>query len=142
MYCFSLKKCGIPDCGNTQEFLVCSLSRLKPGLHIVATIAEHACGHVLNRVLKLLIYRSQTFLVKYKHMRSLQLCEDQGIPGKLKNMFATLCLRFLRFIWRPGSSPVVNRNGRNMVDNTNKEGLYKIMTEKSSELVNSAKIMS
>ena len=74
----------------------------KPGLHIVVTIAEHACDHVLKRVLKLLIYRSQTFLVKYKHMRSLQLCEDQGIPEKLNNVFATLCLRFLRLIWRPG----------------------------------------
>ena len=27
---------------------------LKPGLHIVVTIAEHACDHVLKRVLKLL----------------------------------------------------------------------------------------
>ena len=40
-------------------------------------------------------------------------------------------------------SPVVNRNGRKMVDNTNKDiqgiykqGLHKIVTEESSELVN------
>ena len=56
------------------------MSRLKPGLHMVVTIAEHACDHVLKRVLKLFIYCSQTFLVKYKH---LQLCEDKGILGKL-----------------------------------------------------------
>ena len=29
-------------------------SSVKPGFHIVITIAEHACGHVLKRVLKLL----------------------------------------------------------------------------------------
>ena len=84
-----------PTCGNTQEFLVCSLSRLKPGLHLVVTIAEQAYGHLLKRVLKLLIYRSQTFLVKYKHMRSLQLCEDQGIPEKLKKRVGNLVLAIL-----------------------------------------------
>ena len=58
---------------------------VKPGLHIVVTIAEYACDHVLKRVLKLLIYRSQIFLVKYEYLRSLQQCRDQCIPGKLKN---------------------------------------------------------
>ena len=55
-----------------------SLQELKPGLHldIVITIAEHACDHVLKRVLKLSAYRLQIFLVK-DH-------EDQDIPGKLK----------------------------------------------------------
>ena len=43
---------------------------LKPGLHIVVTIAEHACDHVLKKVLKLLIYRLQIFLVKYEYLRS------------------------------------------------------------------------
>ena len=59
--------------------------KLKPGLPIVETIPEHACDHVLKRVLKLLIYRLKIFLanVKYEYLRSLQLCEeDQGIPGK------------------------------------------------------------
>ena len=93
VYCFSLKMRR--TCWNTKEFLVCSLSRLKPGLHIVVTIAEDTCGPVLKRVLKLLIYRSQTFLVKYKHMRSLQLCEDQGIPGKLKKRVHNLMLSIL-----------------------------------------------
>ena len=69
--------------------------KVKPGLHIVATIAEHACDHVLKRVLKLLIYRSQTFLVKCKRLRSLQLCEDQGIPGKLKKRVRNLMLAIL-----------------------------------------------
>ena len=82
-------------CGNTQEFSVCSLSRLNPALHIVVTIAEHACDHVLKRVLKLLIYRSQTFLVKYKHLQSLQLCEDQGIPGELEKRVRNLVLAIL-----------------------------------------------
>ena len=101
-------------CGNTQEFFVCSLSRLKPGLYIVVTIKENAHDnivvtikendHALNRVLKPLIYHSQTFLLKYKHLSSLQLCENQDIPG--------LRLQFLLLIWRQGLSPVVNRNRR------------------------------
>ena len=53
-------------------------------LHIVVTVAEHACDHVPKRVLKLLIDRLQMFLVKYEYLRSLQLCDDQGISGKLK----------------------------------------------------------
>ena len=48
------------------------------------TIPEHACDHVLKRVLKLLINRLKIFLVKYEYLGSLQLCVDQGIPGKLK----------------------------------------------------------
>ena len=61
---------------------------------MVVTIAVHACDHVLKRVLKVVIYRSQTFLVKYKHLRSLQVCEDQGIPEKLKNVFAALFILY------------------------------------------------
>ena len=83
MYCFSLKMRR--TCGNTQG---CSLSRLKPGLHV--TIAEQACYHVLKGVLKLLIYRWQTSLVKY-----IQLFEDQGIPGKLKKRVRNLVLTIL-----------------------------------------------
>ena len=79
-------------CGNTQ---VCSLNRLKPGLHIVETIAEQACDHVLKRVLKLLIYRLETFVVNYKYLLSLQLCGDQGIPGKLKKPVRNLVLVIL-----------------------------------------------
>ena len=68
---------------------------LKPGLHIVVTIAEHACDHVQRGVYKLLIYRSQTFLLKYKHLRSLELCEDQGITGKLEKRVRNLLLAIL-----------------------------------------------
>ena len=57
---------------------------VKPGLHIVVTIAQHACDHVLKRVLNLSTYQLQIFLVKYEYLRSLQLCEDQGILGKIK----------------------------------------------------------
>ena len=49
----------------------------------------------LKSSLKQLIYRSQTFLVKYEQMRSLQLCEDQGIPGKLKKRVRNLVLAIL-----------------------------------------------
>ena len=63
----------------------------------------------------------------------------------LKNVFATLYLQFLRLTWRPGLSPEVNRMEGKMVDNTNKDhtrsiqykqGLFEIITEESSELVN------
>ena len=57
---------------------------VKPGLHVVVTIAQHASDHVLKRVLKLSMYRLQIFLAKYEYLSSLQLCEDQGIRGKLK----------------------------------------------------------
>ena len=57
---------------------------LKPGLHIVVTVAEHACDHVLKRVLKPSTHRLQIFFVKYEYLRSLQLCEDQRIGGKFK----------------------------------------------------------
>ena len=64
---------------------------VKPGLHIVLIIAERVCDHVPKRILKMLIYHSQTFLVKYEHLRLLQLCEDQGVPGKLKKTCSQLC---------------------------------------------------
>ena len=50
----------------------------------MVTIAQHACDRVLKRVLKLSTYRLQIFFVKYEYLRSLQLCDDLGIYGKLK----------------------------------------------------------
>ena len=38
----------------------------------------------IMRVLNLPAYRLQIFLMKDEYLRSLQLCEDQGIHGKLK----------------------------------------------------------
>ena len=65
----------------------------------VVTIAKHACGHVLKRVLKQSAYRLQISLVKYEYLRSLQPCEDQGIRRKLKrNVSANMCLPFLQLI--------------------------------------------
>ena len=67
------------------------------------TIAKHACDHVLKKVLKQSAYRLQIFFAKYEYLRSLQLCEDQGIRRKLKrNVSANMCLRFLQLISRPG----------------------------------------
>ena len=56
----------------------------KPGLHIVVTIAELASDYVLKRILKLSTHRLEIFLVKHEYVRSLQLCEDQGIREKLE----------------------------------------------------------
>ena len=71
------------------------MHQVKPGLHTVKTIAEHACDLILKRVLKLSTYRLLIFLVKYESLRSLQLNEDQGTLGKLekhvcKHMLAIL----------------------------------------------------
>ena len=63
---------------------MCNFISVKPGLHIVVTIAQHACDRVLKRVSKLSTYRLQIFLVKYEYLRSVQLCEDQGVRRKLK----------------------------------------------------------
>ena len=47
-------------------------------------------------------YRLQIFLVKYEYLRSLQLCKDQGIRGKLKKRVPEHVLRSLELKWRPG----------------------------------------
>ena len=57
---------------------------LKPGLHIVVAIAEHFYDHVPKRAIKMSLYRLQIFLVKYRCVRSIQLSEDQAIPGQRK----------------------------------------------------------
>ena len=41
---------------------------VKPGLHIVVRIAEHACDDALKRLLKLSEYRLKKFLVKYQNL--------------------------------------------------------------------------
>ena len=65
--------------------------KIKPGLHldIVVTVAEHACDHVLKRVLRLSAYRFQIFLLKYEYLRSLQLLTKAYVES-LKNMLAIL----------------------------------------------------
>ena len=72
---------------NNEELKACFMRNfisVKPNLHIVVTIAQHACDRVRQRVLKLSTYQLQMFLVKYEYLRSSQLCEDNGILGKLK----------------------------------------------------------
>ena len=49
-------------------------NRVKPGFHIVVTIAEHVPDVAPKRILRLSIHRLQIFLVKYKYLRSFQLC--------------------------------------------------------------------
>ena len=72
---------GLHDAICPIDYFVFTLGHcIKPALHIVVKIEEHACDHVLKRVLKLLTYRLQIFLVKKDNLRSLQLCEDQSIP--------------------------------------------------------------
>ena len=70
--------------GNTQEFFFCSLIRLKPGLHIVVRIAEHACDDALKRILKLSTYRLKIFLVKYQNLWPLQRFRVKTISVQLK----------------------------------------------------------
>ena len=57
---------------------------VKPGLHIVVKIAEHACEHALKKISNLSTYQLQIFPAKYEYLRSLHLCKDQGIHETLK----------------------------------------------------------
>ena len=41
-------------------------------------------------------------------MQSLQLCEDQGIPGKLKNRFLKLVLAILTTYKKTGLNPILD----------------------------------
>ena len=41
---------------------------LKPGLHIVGSIAEHACDDASKNILKLSIYRLKIIIVKYLNL--------------------------------------------------------------------------
>ena len=41
---------------------------LKPGLHIVVTVAESACNDASKRILRLSIYPFQIFLVKQQYL--------------------------------------------------------------------------
>ena len=52
---------------------------LKPGLHIVVTVTEHACDDAPKRILKLSVYPLQIFLVKHQYLLSLQRYEDQAM---------------------------------------------------------------
>ena len=54
---------------------------VKPGLHIIVTIAEHASDEVPNRFLKAVNTPLQILLVKYEYLRSLQLCNDLKYVG-------------------------------------------------------------
>ena len=63
---------------TNSHFGTLRYSLIKPVLHMVVTIAEHASDVAPNRILRLSIHRLQIFLAKYEYLRSLQLCEDQG----------------------------------------------------------------
>ena len=75
---------------------------VKAGLHIVVTIAKHACDRVLKRVFKLSTHRLQILLVKYEYLRSSQLCKDQGIRRKLKKPVREHVLAILTTYMEPG----------------------------------------
>ena len=70
-------------------------TRRKPGLHIhayiVVTMAEYASDVAPKRILRLSIHRLQIFLEKYEYLRSLQLCENQGIRKNLKKTCLQPC---------------------------------------------------
>ena len=78
---------------------------LKPGLHIVVTIAEYASDDATKRILRLSTHRLQIFLEKYGYLRSLPLCEDQVPREKPKKRVCNHVLAILTTqMWRPGFS--------------------------------------
>ena len=71
---------------------------LKPGLHIVVTIAEYASDDApiyAKRILTLSTHRLQIFLEKNEYLRSLQLCEDQVPREKPKKRVCNHVLAIL-----------------------------------------------
>ena len=57
---------------------------LKPGLHIVIRVTEHACDDASKRILKPSTYRLQIFLVRDQYLRSLLPHGNQTIAGQLE----------------------------------------------------------
>ena len=57
---------------------------LKPGLHIVVRVAEHACDDASKRIFKPSTYRLQIFLVREQFLQSLLSHGDQTIAGQLE----------------------------------------------------------
>ena len=57
---------------------------VKPGLHVVVRVAEHACDDASKRILKPSAYRLQIFLVRDQYLRSLLPHGDQTIAGELE----------------------------------------------------------
>ena len=60
------------------------MASLKPSLHIVVRVAEHACDDASKRILKPSTYRLQIFLVRDQYLRSLLSHGDQTIAGQLE----------------------------------------------------------
>ena len=92
----------------------------------VVMIGQHAGDRVLTRVLKLLTYQLQIFLVKYEYLQSLQLCEDQGIHGKLKKPVCKCVFSILDLHGDQASSSSL------VLKMSNKEDFkdFEVMTEK------------
>ena len=53
---------------STFTTAVCESWNVKPDLHMVVTVAEHACDGASKRILKLSTYPLQIFLVKHQYM--------------------------------------------------------------------------
>ena len=68
---------------------------LKPGLHIVVRVAEHACDDASKRILKPSTYRLQIFLVTDQYLRSLLPHGDQAIAEQLEKHVLKPMLRSL-----------------------------------------------
>ena len=69
---------------------------LKPGLHIVVRVAEHACDDASKRILKPSTYRLQICLVRDQYLRSLLPHRDQTIIGQLEKYVLKPMLAILR----------------------------------------------
>ena len=70
----------------SQEMFANSiLTSLKPGLHIVVMIADHACDYVSNKILRLqlhgAIYRPDSFVLMLRYRANLKAisCESKSL---------------------------------------------------------------
>ena len=63
---------------------MCKVHSIKPGLHIVVKVAEHARDDASKRILKPSTYQLQIFLVRDQYLRSLPPHGDQTTAVQLE----------------------------------------------------------
>ena len=86
---------------------------------MVVRIAEHVYDDASKRILQLLTHRLQVFFVKDQNLCSLQRYGHEAINlDALKNTFASMCLRSLRFIWLKGGFPIFAETTRSELAST------------------------
>ena len=76
---------------------------IKPGLHIIGTIAERFSEYVSKRVL--MLFKGSIAVISFEKIPTWNhnnCMETKPYLNRLKNVFENMCLGSVRLIWRPG----------------------------------------